>query len=70
MGQSQSTGSKSQDTQGRQSEQKTDYYELLGVTRVATDDECASTLLILFSCAQLAELILCTGLKKHIEERP
>ncbi|CEJ56790.1 hypothetical protein PMG11_05509 [Penicillium brasilianum] len=39
MGQSQSTGSKAQDTQAQQSEQKTDYYELLGITRAATDDE-------------------------------
>ncbi|KAJ5999216.1 hypothetical protein N7451_007026 [Penicillium sp. IBT 35674x] len=38
MGQSQSTGSKASEPQG-QSGQKTDYYELLGVTQTATDDE-------------------------------
>ncbi|KAJ5537919.1 hypothetical protein N7494_007398 [Penicillium frequentans] len=38
MGQSQSTGSKASEPQG-QPGQKTDYYELLGVTQTATDDE-------------------------------
>ncbi|KAJ5652532.1 hypothetical protein N7507_009958 [Penicillium longicatenatum] len=38
MGQSQSTGSKASEPQG-QLGQKTDYYELLGVTPTATDDE-------------------------------
>ncbi|KAJ5930761.1 Heat shock protein DnaJ [Penicillium verhagenii] len=36
MGQSQSTGSKASEPQGSQ---KIDYYELLGVTQMATDDE-------------------------------
>ncbi|KAJ5772037.1 Heat shock protein DnaJ N-terminal [Penicillium odoratum] len=38
MGQSQSTGSRASEPQGK-SGQKTDYYELLGVTQTATDDE-------------------------------
>lgn len=37
MGQSQSTSS--QDKGGKESEQKIDYYELLGVARSASDDE-------------------------------
>ncbi|EPS26548.1 hypothetical protein PDE_01485 [Penicillium oxalicum 114-2] len=39
MGQSQSSNSTDQNAQAAQSEQKTDYYELLGITRGATEDE-------------------------------
>ncbi|KAJ5692067.1 hypothetical protein N7462_001490 [Penicillium macrosclerotiorum] len=39
MGQSQSTGAKTPDAQEAPSEQKTDYYELLEITRSASDEE-------------------------------
>lgn len=41
MGQSQSTGSKGPGDHEAQPERKTDYYELLDVTRGASDDEYA-----------------------------